>query len=87
MMDINTAVPFHCTKAVFPYMKTNGGNQFDRNKALPIGSIEDNQMPLKCLKKESYPEDLVGTALFLASDDSKLITGQLIVHDAGISFH
>ena len=44
-------------------------------------------MPLKCLKRESYPEDLVGTALFLASDDSKLITGQLIVHDAGISFH
>jgi NAD(P)-dependent dehydrogenase (short-subunit alcohol dehydrogenase family) len=145
VMEVNTAGPFHCTKAVFPYMKAKGGkiinlssasifegapgmphyvaskgavmaftramarelgafnininsiapgfthspggNQFDRNKALPIGPIEDNQMPLKCLKRESYPEDLVGTALFLASDDSKLITGQLIVHDAGISFH
>ncbi|OGP59231.1 MAG: dehydrogenase [Deltaproteobacteria bacterium RBG_13_52_11b] len=145
VMEINTAGPFHCTKAVFPYMKAKGGkiinlssasifegvpgmphyvaskgavmaftramarelgafninvnsiapgfthspggDQFDKNKAFPIGPLEDLQLPLKCLKRPSYPDDLVGTALFLASDDSNLITGQLIVHDAGMSFH
>jgi NAD(P)-dependent dehydrogenase (short-subunit alcohol dehydrogenase family) len=44
-------------------------------------------MPLRCLKRAAYPEDLVGTATFLASEDSNFITGQLIVHDGGMSFH
>ncbi len=64
-----------------------GGDKLDRNKALPIGPLENLDSPQKCLKRPSYPEDLVGTAVFLASDESGLITGQMIVHDAGISFH
>ncbi len=64
-----------------------GGDKFDRNKTLPIGPLESLDLPQKCLKRPSYPEDLVGTAVFLASDESGLITGQMIVHDAGISFH
>ena len=145
VMAVNTAGPFHCTKAVFPYMKDKegkiinlssasifegvpgmphyvaskgaimaftrsmarelgpyvinvnsiapgfthspGGDEFDRNKALPIGLLDEVQLPLRSLKRAAYPEDLVGTALFLASDDSRFITGQLIVHDGGMSFH
>lgn len=64
-----------------------GGDKFDRNKTLPVGPLENLDFPQKCLKRPSYPEDLVGTAVFLASDESGLITGQMIVHDAGISFH
>jgi NAD(P)-dependent dehydrogenase (short-subunit alcohol dehydrogenase family) len=64
-----------------------GGDRFDRNKALPIGPLENINLPLKCLKRPAYPGDLVGTAVFLASDDSSFITGQMIVHDGGISFH
>jgi NAD(P)-dependent dehydrogenase (short-subunit alcohol dehydrogenase family) len=64
-----------------------GGDRFDRNKALPIGPLEHLQMPLRSLKRAAYPEDLVGTAVFLASDMSSFITGQLIVHDGGLSFH
>ena len=30
------------------------------------------------------PEDLTGTAVYLASDDSKLMTGQTLVVDAGV---
>jgi hypothetical protein len=33
----------------------------------------------------TYPDDLVGTAIYLASDDSKMVTGQLIIHDGGLS--
>ena len=64
-----------------------GGDEFDKKKALPIGPLDDIQLPLRSLKRAAYPEDLVGTAIFLASDDSNFITGQLIVHDGGMSFH
>jgi NAD(P)-dependent dehydrogenase (short-subunit alcohol dehydrogenase family) len=146
VMMVNTTGPFHCTKAVFPYMKEKGGGKIinissasifegvpgmphyvsskgavmaftrcmarelgmhninvnsiapgfthsaggdaiDKNKAIPIGPLEDKQMPLRSLKRAAYPEDLVGTAVFLASDMSNFITGQLIVHDGGMSFH
>jgi NAD(P)-dependent dehydrogenase (short-subunit alcohol dehydrogenase family) len=37
----------------------------------------------QCLKRREEPEDLVGTAVFLASKDSDFITGQFIVVDGG----
>jgi len=36
------------------------------------------------LRKALQPEDLTGTAVFLASDDSDLMTGQVLVVDAGM---
>jgi NAD(P)-dependent dehydrogenase (short-subunit alcohol dehydrogenase family) len=36
------------------------------------------------LKKSLQPEDLTGTAVFLASSDSDLMTGQVLVVDAGM---
>ena len=145
VMGVNTAGPFHCIKAVFPYMKekggkiinissasfiegvpgmphyvsskgavmaltrcmakelgnfnininsiapgftqSEGGKSVDRNKKLPIGNLEEMQLPMRSLKRTPYPQDLVGTAVFLASDMSSFITGQLIVHDGGMSFH
>jgi len=145
VMEVNTTGPFHCIKAVFPYMKSKGGKiinissqsvlqgipgfphyiaskgavmaftramarelgrfninvntiapgfthspggeNLDKNKALPFGSFEDFLMPQKCLKRISIPEDLVGTAIFLASDDSNFITGQMINHDGGICLY
>ncbi len=44
-------------------------------------------MQRRCLKRSENPEDLVGTAIFLASDMSDFITGQLILCDGGGSFH
>ena len=40
-------------------------------------------MKLIPLHKFNDPEDVAKTALFLASDDSKNITGQVIVLDGG----
>lgn len=145
VMEVNTTGTFHCTKAVFPYMKEKGGkiinissasifegvpgmphyvaskgaimaftrsmaqelgsfninvnsiapgfthsaggDRFDQNKKLIDIPLDEIQLPLRCLKRAAYPEDLVGTAVFLASDMSDFITGQLIVHDGGMSFH
>ena len=35
------------------------------------------------IKRVSYPKDIVGTASFLASDDSDYMTGQMIHVDGG----
>jgi NAD(P)-dependent dehydrogenase (short-subunit alcohol dehydrogenase family) len=37
----------------------------------------------RCLKRPENPEDLTGTIVFLASDDSDFITGQTIIVDGG----
>ena len=40
----------------------------------------------RSIKRASQPEDIVGTAMFLASDDASYITGQTIIVDAGKQF-
>jgi NAD(P)-dependent dehydrogenase (short-subunit alcohol dehydrogenase family) len=145
LMAVNVKGPFHCCKAVFPYMKEKGGkiinmssasflegvpfmphyvaskgaimafsramarelgdhkinvnaiapgfthsaagDRFDQNKAVPLPPLEELQLGQRCIKREAVPDDLVGTAVFLASDMSDFITGQLIVHDGGMSLH
>ena len=39
------------------------------------------------MKRYSYPEDVVGTASFLASSESDYMTGQLIMIDGGMVLH
>jgi NAD(P)-dependent dehydrogenase (short-subunit alcohol dehydrogenase family) len=41
------------------------------------------QIERRCIKREQKPEDLVGTAFFLASPDADFITGQSIIVDGG----
>ena len=144
VMEVNTAGPFHCVKAVFPYMQEKGGRiinvassvifesaagmphyvaskgavmAFTRCMARELGAHNINvnslapgytqseaskqmqqnrqdggidpeqiQMQIRCLKRSEKPEDLVGTAIFLASDMSNFITGQLILCNGGASF-
>ena len=69
------------------FTHSTGGDRFDRSKAVPIPPLEEIQQPNKCIKRAALPEDLVGTAVYLASDMSNYITGQLIVHDGGLSMH
>jgi NAD(P)-dependent dehydrogenase (short-subunit alcohol dehydrogenase family) len=41
----------------------------------------------RCFKRDQRPSDLLGTIVFLASEDSDFITGQTIVVDGGSVFH
>ena len=41
----------------------------------------------RCFKRDELPEDLNGTVVFLASEESNFITGQTIVVDGGSVFH
>ncbi|MGB8932067.1 MAG: SDR family oxidoreductase [Anaeromyxobacteraceae bacterium] len=78
-INVNTIAP--------GFTHSDGGNNFDRNKKLDLPPLEQLQLNARCLKREAVPEDLVGLALFLSTDDSAFISGQMIVHDGGLSFH
>ena len=45
------------------------------------------QVQARMIKRPQKPEDLVGTCVFLASDDSDFMTGQTILVDGGSSVH
>jgi NAD(P)-dependent dehydrogenase (short-subunit alcohol dehydrogenase family) len=61
--------------------------EFGPRVRLGLSPLDELQLQARCLKRPGYPEDLVGTALYLASDDSAFVTGQMIVHDGGLSFN
>jgi NAD(P)-dependent dehydrogenase (short-subunit alcohol dehydrogenase family) len=42
---------------------------------------------MRMLKRAEVPEDIVGTFIFLASDESDFVSGQTIVVDGGSSVH
>lgn len=48
-----------------------------------VAEQDDMAVRVRCLRRPEYPEDLVGTAIFLASQDSDFITGQIITVDGG----
>lgn len=47
-------------------------------------SMDELAEKMILMKRYSYPEDIVGTASFLASSDSDYMTGQLLMIDGGI---
>ena len=44
-------------------------------------------MRQRALKQEEFPQDLVGTCLFLCASDSDFVTGQTVVCDGGAHMH
>lgn len=41
----------------------------------------------RAIKREEYADDIVGTAVFLVSEDASFITGQIVSVDGGATFH
>jgi 3-oxoacyl-[acyl-carrier protein] reductase len=64
--------------AIAPGFTLSGENE----KNMPAEGKEAN-VRARMLKRAEIPEDIVGTLVFLASDDSDFITGQTIVVDGG----
>jgi NAD(P)-dependent dehydrogenase (short-subunit alcohol dehydrogenase family) len=51
-----------------------------------IGFQLSTIMQVRSLKREAFPEDVEGTVVFLASDDSAFMSGQTLVVDGGSVF-
>lgn len=68
--------------AISPGFTLSGENE----KNISEERKQDN-IRMRMLKRAQVPEDIVGTFIFLASDDSDFITGQTIVVDGGGSVH
>ncbi|HEY1372243.1 MAG TPA: SDR family oxidoreductase [Candidatus Binatia bacterium] len=49
--------------------------------------VDSNSLRIRLLKKRLYPEDLVGTIIYLSSADSDMMTGQVLLVDGGTAFH
>ena len=47
----------------------------------------DVAIATRALKRDATPDDIVGTAVFLASDDANFITGQILAVDGGSVYH
>jgi len=49
--------------------------------------VDKGSVASRAIKRSQLPEDLAGTVIFLSSDDSAFITGQMIVVDGGSALH
>jgi len=69
------------------YTQSEASKTIERNRRTDGPNPEEISLQKRCLKRSSLPEDMVGTAIFLASHYSDFIAGQLILCDGGASFH
>jgi NAD(P)-dependent dehydrogenase (short-subunit alcohol dehydrogenase family) len=53
------------------------------NNPTHVKSSRDNAIQRRAIKRDAYPQDLIGALIFLASSDSDFITGQTIAVDGG----
>lgn len=60
-----------------------GSTLTERIKGRHSAEYLENYNSQRCIKRSGQPEDLVGVAVFLASDDSSFITGQALLVDGG----
>jgi NAD(P)-dependent dehydrogenase (short-subunit alcohol dehydrogenase family) len=68
--------------AIAPGFTLSGDNEQNISEERKRANVQT-----RMLKRAQVPEDLVGTFIYLASDDSGFVTGQTILVDGGGSVH
>jgi NAD(P)-dependent dehydrogenase (short-subunit alcohol dehydrogenase family) len=69
-----------CVNAIAPGLTMSEGVL---NNPEWTGQASEATLSSRAIKREQVPADLIGTLLYLASDDSDFVTGQTIVVDGG----
>jgi 3-oxoacyl-[acyl-carrier protein] reductase len=72
-----------CVNSIMPGLTISGSNQ---EGVMTPEQLADRRKR-RCIQRDQYPQDLVGTVIFLASDDSNFMTGQSIAVDGGMNMH
>jgi len=72
-----------CVNAITPGLTISGPQQ---EGVLTPEQLQDRRRK-RSFQRDQYPQDLVGTVVFLASDDSDFITGQTINVDGGANMY
>jgi 3-oxoacyl-[acyl-carrier protein] reductase len=75
-INVNTLSPGYIPET--PGMQSIDGN--------PMG-MDEQISSLRHILRQQRPDDMVGTLIYLASDDSDFLTGQLIEVDGGLNMH
>lgn len=72
-----------CVNSIMPGLTISGANQ---EGVMTAEQLADRRKR-RAIPRDQYPQDLVGTVIFLASDDSDFMTGQSISVDGGMNMH
>jgi 3-oxoacyl-[acyl-carrier protein] reductase len=72
-----------CVNSIMPGLTISGSNQ---EGVMTPEQLADRRKR-RAFQRDQYPQDLVGTVIFLASDDSDFMTGQSISVDGGMNMH
>jgi 3-oxoacyl-[acyl-carrier protein] reductase len=69
--------------SIMPGLTISGSNQ---EGVMTPEQLADRRKR-RAFQRDQYPQDLVGTVIFLSSDDSDFMTGQSISVDGGMNMH
>lgn len=72
-----------CVNSIMPGLTISGSNQ---EGVMTPEQLADRRKR-RAIQRDQYPADLVGTVIFLSSDDSDFMTGQAIAVDGGMNMY
>src|SRR6266542_1015900 len=72
-----------CVNSIMPGLTISSPNQEGVTSPEQLA----DRRKRRAIQRDQYPQDLVGTVIFLSSDDSDFMTGQAIGVDGGMNMH